>query len=271
MACTYLYNKLHKNMENNIGKLNAIFMQNMPNIIMRKDGSKIIKEYVSLFKDNSALLKEFLVFEFIENQKNSENLKDYITESISCLDNINKKQLSELNEKLANFMAENKIEQISDIKNEVLLENIHQLIFTRKSLKTINERIEKFDKIIKFINENSIAENEEDLITEKSDAFYNFVIGKFNNKYEVVLNENEKQMFKAITSAETLEQKANLFEEKRLECLTITNDFLNESIDNITKEKLLNVKEKLLEQKFNDKTYIEDMLSFVELKDTLSD
>lgn len=258
-------------MENNIGKLNAIFMQNMPNIFIKKGGNKIIKEYISLIKNNKPLLKEYLVFEFIENQKDSNNLKDYITESISCLDGLNKKQLSELNQKLANFMTENKISQISDIKNEALFENIHELIFTRKGLKTINERVEKLDNIVKYIKENNIGETEENLITENSDAFYKFVINKFNNKYEENLTENQKEVFKAITSAKTIDEKSKLFENNRLECLSITNNFLKESIDNLTREKLLNVKEKLLEQKFVNETYVSDIISFIELKDTLSD
>lgn len=258
-------------METNIGKLNAIFMQNMPNIFIKKDGKKIIKEFVSIIKANKPLLKEYLVFEFIENQKNSDNLKDYITESIGCLNDINKKQLSQLNEKLANFMAQNKIEKISDIKNEELFESIHELIFTKKSLKTVNERVEKLDSIVNYIKENTVNENQEVEILEKSDAFYNFVINKFNQKYEGQLTENEKEIFKAITSTDTIEEKSKLFEQQKSECLSVTNAFLNESIDSITKEKLLNVKEKLLEQTFNDETYLDDMLSFVELKDTLSE
>jgi hypothetical protein len=61
-----------------------------------------------------------------------------------------------------------------------------------------------------------------------------------------------------------------VFEEQRKNCIDLTNSFLKESIDSITREKLLNVKEKLLEQKFNENTFFDDILSLVELKQTLS-
>ena len=128
-------------MENNIGKLNAIFMQNLDNLYLSKKGIKIIKEYASLLKKNKPLLKEHLVFEYIQNKESCENLKDYITETINYLSNVNKKELLLLNNELANFMIKNKIEQLSEIKNEKLLEDIHESIFTNKSFKTINERI----------------------------------------------------------------------------------------------------------------------------------
>ena len=52
-------------MENNIGKLNAIFTQNIANLFAKKDGGKIIREYSLLIMNNKHLLKEYKIFNFI--------------------------------------------------------------------------------------------------------------------------------------------------------------------------------------------------------------
>jgi len=260
-------------MENNLGKLNTIFLQNAHNLF-KVDNGRLLKEYVSMIKNDKNLLKEFLVYEYVENTIVGENLKECISESINYLNDVNKKTLKVLNDKVANFMIENKIEQLEEIKNEKLYENIHALIFASKSLKTINERIEKLNSIVEQIkeiksNSNDIKNNFE--ITENSDAFYKFTIDKFNKKYADKLNENELRIFKTITSPKNDTEMTALFEQEKKECLALTNEFLNEDIDQSTREKLLNVKEKLLEQTFNKETYAEDILSFVDLKQTLSE
>lgn len=262
-------------MENNIGKLNAIFLQNASNLLKRKNGAKLMKEYVSLFTKNKTLLKEYLVFDYIENVNNTENLKDYIVESINFLDNINKTDLKSLNCKVSNFISENKIEQIDEIKNEKLYEEINSLIFTNKTVKTINERVDKINNIVNYIKESKEAiENNkpnEFLLIENIDAFLLLTINNFNKKYADKLNEEETSLFKLITSQDNEDNKKSLFENNRKECLDLTNKFIKEDIDSLAKEKLLNVKEKLLEQKYDKEKYIEDILSFVELKNTLSE
>lgn len=259
-------------MENNIGKLNAIFMQNITSLFGKRDGGKIIKEYVSLIRDNKSLLKEYKVFNFIEAQRDNDNLKDYINESIGILNNVDRKELNVLHDKLSKFMSENKINQIEDIKNEKLFEDIHSLIFTKKTIKTINERIDKVNNIVNYIKENTIdTETDKIDITESSDAFYKFTIDKFNKKYMDELNENEQDLFKLITSNKNDTDKSGLFEQERLECIKLADEFLNETIDTTTREKVLVVKEKLSEQKYSQDSYIDDILSFIELKQTLSE
>lgn len=263
-------------MENNIGKLNAIFLQNAENLFKRKNGVELIKEYYSIILKNRGLLKEFMVYDYIENVEHSDDIKEHINESINYLNGINKKSLKESNEILAKFFEDNKIEQKEEIKDFKLYEAIDSMIFTKKNLKTINERVEKLNVISEYIKENKQPivksdEIEEIELTENSDAFFKFTIEKFNRKYSESLTEEEKEIFKAITSPLNEEDMSKAFNEQIKECLTLTNSFLKESIDNTTKEKLLDVKEKLLEQKFEKESYFSDMLSFVELKQTLSE
>lgn len=262
-------------MENNIGKLNAIFMQNVIDILKCNNGHKIIKEYVSLITKNKDLLKEYKIFDLIENINETDNAKDYIYESIKCLDNINKTELKKLNETVGKFMIDNNIKSKYEIKNNEMYEMIDSLIFSENNINSISEKIDKVNKLNKLIVEHSKSnksiENNNSMIVEDVDVFIKLVIDKFNEKYSDKLNESDKELFNTIISKNKEDEKENLFEEHRKECLSLTNNFLKESIDNDTKSKLLDVKEKLLEQKYNSESYFEDILSFVDLKNTLSE
>jgi len=267
-------------MENNIGKMNAIFMQNTSNLLKRKDGAKLMKEFVSIIKKNKSLLKEYMVFDYIENAENKETLKEYITECINYLKSVDVIELNSLNNKLDKFMSENKIVQIEEIKNEKLYENIKSLISSQKKngLKTKIENIGKLNEIVKQIKENKgpIDENKEQEtinfpMNEDIDSFLIFTIDKFNKKYENQLNEDQKKLFKSITASKTEDEMKKIFEERVNECLEVTNEFLKETTDSDIREKLLNVKEKLLEQKFNKDTYVEDVLTLINLKQNLSE
>lgn len=254
-------------METNFGKLNAIFMQNIDNLYGKKNGHKIISEYASLIKKNKPLLEEFIIFEKILNLTDKENSKEYIFECINYCDKFNKKELIKLHEKVNDFFVKNNINSTIEIKNESLLENIHELIFMKKSLNKIDEKINIVNKIVSNLNENKI--NNTSLISEKvNDDFYLILINKFNQKYLEKLTEQEKNIFKTIIESNK-EDYEKLFEQERKKCLSLTNNFLKESTDSITKEKLLNVKEKLLEQTYKKDTFISDMVSFNDLINTL--
>lgn len=257
-------------MENNIGKLNSVFMQNINNLYFNKNGVNIIKEYVSLLKKNKPLLKELSVFLCIENQTPNENLKEIINESIQYLDNINKKQLLKLNGEVSKFLEKYKIERTGEIENEKLLEDVHNLIFMKKSLNTINEKVNKLNNIVNYINENNQNNSNDILIEDLNDEFCNILVKKFNEKYADNITESQKEIFKKIVALETEEEKRAVLEEEKKECLNLTNSMIKEPIDTTTKEKLLNVKEKLLEQTYNEQTYIKDIISLIELRETLN-
>ena len=58
-------------MENNIGELNAIFLQNISSILKRKNSGELIKEYVDILIKDKSLLKECLVFKHIEETEDT--------------------------------------------------------------------------------------------------------------------------------------------------------------------------------------------------------
>jgi hypothetical protein len=66
----------------------------------------------------------------------------------------------------------------------------------------------------------------------------------------------------------TPEEKEKLFKDTNVECVSLINSKLEESDIN-AKEKLLSVKERLLNQEYNKDNFIKDITKLIELKETL--
>lgn len=261
-------------MNSNIGILNEIFFQNINNIINKKNGGKIIKEYVSLYKNNKDLLTGLMVFENLTSQNIGEDSKEFIEGNIKFIqENVNIKTLASKISLVENFLDKNKIVKISDVENGELFESIHKLIFLPKSITKINEKVNITNKLSKMLDDINDERGEDTSLMlespENSNLFYKILVDKFNEKYESSLNEEEKKIFETITSSNSVDDKKSIFEEIKKECLTLTNELLKENIEVEVREKTLLVKEKLLDQTFSEGEYVRDIVSLNKLKKTL--
>ena len=259
-------------MEQNLGSINDIFLQNVETLLETKQGKRIFKEYMSIVRGSKGLLKEYSVLNYIEKQVYSDTTKDQIIESINCLNDVDKKSLKEDHLKLIKLLEDNKIAKIEDVENEKLYEDIHKLIFIKKSVKSIDEKVNLVNSIVECVKNNKAVLVEEKKFNgiEVNDQTINYLVKKFNEKYDGVFDDEQKALFESVSSMDENVQSTT-FEKTRVECLKLTNDFLKEAIDNDTKEKVLSVKEKLLEDKFSKDTYFEDIIRYIELKETLED
>ena len=259
-------------MEQNLGSINDIFLQNVETLLETKQGKRIFKEYMSIVRGSKGLLKEYSVLNYIEKQVYSDTTKDQIIESINCLNDVDKKSLKEDHLKLIKLLEDNKIAKIEDVENEKLYEDIHKLIFIKKSVKSIDEKVNLVNSIVECVKNNKAVLVEEKKFNgiEVNDQTINYLVKKFNEKYDGVFDDEQKALFESVSSMDENVQSTT-FEKVRVECLKLTNDYLKEAIDNDTKEKVLVVKEKLLEDKFSKDTYIEDMIKYIVLKGTLED
>lgn len=254
-------------MAHNFGKLNSIFFQNVSDLIKTSKGKKLIKEYINTIKDSKELMKQYSIFEYIENQNYTENIKDYINECISQSSSLNKKKLKEETLKLNNLLENNSIKEKYTVKNENLYNNIDALIHHKNSVKTINEKVDTVNLIVDFIkNKEPLKKKEKSiLITNES---LSSVVDNFNDKYLNEMTEEDKETFTTITSKSDSELK-DMFTENKNECLILTNKFLKEDIDVDTKDRLLNVKERLLEYNYSKDNIIDDIINIINLKKTL--
>ena len=94
----------------------------------------------------------------------------------------------------------------------------------------------------------------------------NLAVDKFNEKY-ANLTEDEHKVLNVILESDNNESREIVFNETIKSCIDSVNSRLKESTN---KEKLLNVKERLLSTSFMSETFSEDIVKLLDLKRTLT-
>jgi succinate dehydrogenase flavin-adding protein (antitoxin of CptAB toxin-antitoxin module) len=258
-------------MENNFGKINTIFLQNSESLLNTENGVKVLKEYIKKINSSDLLKKQYSLYESIEGLDYSEDVKDYLVEYFECLGDVDKKLLSEETNNLHELLVSNGFIGLSVCENEKLYESINNLIYSEKSIKNVPVRVNSINSIVEHIKNNKpqIVESVEGEKIKLDEISLQFILNRFNKNYSDLLNENEESIFKTLVSSDD-NKKIEFFESLNKECLGLTNNMLKENIDNTTREKLLAVKESLLENKYEQKTLIDDVVRLLDLKETLS-
>jgi hypothetical protein len=155
-----------------------------------------------------------------------------------------------------------------DSKLEKLHEDITNLIFTKKSPKTINNITESFDGILNYIKTNEPKENISETVNPKSSKLLGqLAVDAFNEKFKDV-SETEKRIIKSIIESDETSRE-ELFTTIRTECVDLFNHRLDES-DSESKDKLLKVKDKLLRMSYNKESFINDTNKIISLKENLT-
>lgn len=245
-------------------KLNDILIEG---ILTKNPAKKVIyQKFTKKLKQNKVLREQFMVYRNLETVIESEKSKIdlYVSENISVLKKFgietikreNKKLLSELNVKISDDF---------DYNRKNLHEEICKLLVLNKTAKNINKIVESVNTISLYIGENKpkkvLSEN---LIP--STLLANVSVEKFNERYSD-LSETEKKTVKLMVGGTDLE-KEDLLKNSINECVTlIDKNYDGSSI--AVKEKLLKVKSKLLNTKYTNENFINDISTVMELTKTL--
>lgn len=250
----------------NFGKIKNAFNNLLIEAVVRKDpkNKQIFGSYVKAIKENKVLKTQFLIYNNIENKVEENEFKAnlFLQENLKLIEGFSKEEILEANTKLAS-----KINDIPEvIENKELYENISTLIFTNRLSENIDAVVEATTNIIQFIKENKVNEAVE-AIELPTSMLTSMMVEKYNNKYSTI-DESEFKIIKSLIDSSD-EVKKTVYEETLRECIDLINENLVDApLD--TKEKLLQVKDKLL----NDKTdinedYLTNISKLVELKCSL--
>jgi len=255
-----------KNIIKNFGEIKNAFNEMLVEFVIAKNSEKkdIFKKYVSSIQENEILKNQFLVYTNIENKVEPDINKAilYVKENIDLFSKYSKKDILEANKKLASLIS---VENHKG-ENSELYENISALIFTEKTADNLDTIVEATNKIANYI-----VNNKEKVFTESIDLpntmLTNIMVDKYNQKYNS-LDESEKKIIKVLVES-TDDEKKEVYASVIRECIDLINENL-EGSDLETKDKLLRVKDRLLNDKQEiDENFIKNISKLAELRNSL--
>jgi len=253
----------------NFGKIKNAFNDILAESIVDKDVEKrkIAKRFVKAISESKILKAQFLIYNNIENRVDESDFGAnlFVTENLRLLDSYSTDDIIKENKKLMNMsqMVTSRIDADYDKKD--LHESITTLIFTKPTPSTVQKITENRMGIVTFINKNKAKE-----INETSDIptslLANLTVDKFNEKY-ADLTEAEHKVLNVIMCEGNDDERKEIFADTLSGCISLVNEQLKNSTN---KEKLLDVKEKLLVTKFTNESFSEDITKLLDLTRTLS-
>lgn len=253
----------------NFGKIKNAFNDILAESIVDKsvEKRKIVKRFIRAISESKILKTQFLIYNNIESRvdENQFSANLFITENINLLNKFKKDEILSENNKLVNMSQMVKRRLELDYDKKELHESITSLIFNKKIVSTVQETTTSRMNVIKYINENKakvVLETPE----IPTSMLANLSVDKFNEKY-ADLTEDEHKVLNVILESDNVESREIVFNETIKSCIDSVNSRLKESTN---KEKLLNVKERLLNTNFMSETFSEDIVKLLDLKRTLT-
>lgn len=227
----------------------------------------IFKKYIKAINENEILRTQFLVYNNIENKVEENEFKAnlFLQENIALLKKFSKTDISKANFELTSPILFEQAKS-DEYANEELHENISKLIFTDKTTSNIDAIVEATAGIINFMKTNKLKEVKESIDLPNS-MISTIMVEKYNEKYSM-LDESEKQILKALIDSDDI-KKSEVYTATVRECIDMINLKL-ESSDLNEKDKLLRVKDKLLNDKIEiNEDFFKNISKLVELRTSL--
>jgi hypothetical protein len=251
----------------NFGKIKHNIFEVAIDGIVGKNKSKkaLLKKFANLIKESKILKTQARVYHNLESKVNEDEFiaTEYIKENIALLQKFDIEDIVKENNKLEVLLEG--MEIIDQYEGQELHESIHNLITLKRNTKTVDTIVESTKLIKEHIKNNKPAPlvNEDYL---PNSVLAKFLAEKYNNKY-CDLTETEQRLVVSVLEND-VEKQALVMEEIKSEALTAVNEsMIGAELE--LKEKLLNVKERLLETKYVEDNFVESVAKLINLKNTL--
>lgn len=234
----------------NFGIIYNVFEQNIDNIYQDDSKKHVIKEAYNLIKKSPCLNAQFKVYDMFEKPTNVDNPKEYVNESISLIQQFDKKVVKEENEKLIKLIKENKLDEYVDIPEETenLYEAIEYVLLNKKTLDNVNDFIKSENVIVEHIQnvKQNINENKETVSFNE----FNEKLEKQEDELNENMNNEEKKLLDEFLNPKT--NKKNLFENYKQQTLSKIKEVMDNS-ENEEKESWNKIYENITSKTYSDK------------------
>jgi len=253
----------------NFGNIKDTFNSILSEAIIKKDkkGKKLFSDYLKVLKENKTLRSKYLIFKNLEFKRfeDKSDAYNYIRENITLLKELNKKELEKGTNKLISLLKNKKLVN----ENFDLYNHINILTSVTKSASSL-DKLQQSANFIKdrMMREETTVETTQDTINLPPSVLTKMATNRFNLKYGDI-NESEKEIIKTILNGNE-EDKKNVYESLKNDCIDIIDNRLTEEIDLDLKDKILKVKDKLLRMTYNPDEYVKDIDKVYELKKSVA-
>ena len=232
-----------------------------------KKGKRLISQYLNIILENENLKEMSLLY--AESKRHHDNPEQWLNESLSIVTNNEKIDGEKLNT-LRNIVKEavSLVGVDSNTLTTILNEGKNGVY---SMIDNLIENYGKMNKVDDFVStKQSLLESIKN--TEKPADTTEYTVESIEN----LLNEETTEWVKELSKNIFLSNLANkpnsiLFEDYKQRCVNKIEDMLNEDVDVETYSRLHNMKEKLMEKKYSDATFNDDIVNLAELEFTLDE
>ena len=252
----------------NFGNIKDTFKNIVVESVLRKDkeGKKVFSKFLKTLKENKTLSDQYLIYKNLQTKKFNDGgqAREYIKENITLLRNLNEGHIQKGNDYFLKLLKGVKIIK----ENDSFYNDITYLTKTKKTPSNIDKRNTSTDNIVRLM-----LEKEDEVVVKESlelppSIITKLAVDKFNNRYSNI-SESEKEIIKTILNGND-EDKLNTFIKLKKGCIETIDKKLDESSDIDLKDKLLRVKDKLLNMVYNKEDSVNNISSVYELKESIS-
>ena len=260
--------------------LHRTFESRLPKLMATREGKKAIRDYVNCVKGDKALHQQFLACNTVFSSRLG---KGHASEVISVLPFLNESALRMANTKVRSLMESAGVikDNGSDIialddKVSTIAESINYLVTHSPKIDNITKVIENRERLLGFMEENN-ANAESSLKESKSDEEKDYngkiagLIKELNEKVESIEDEAIRKTVNDIVSihGKEIEEQKKLFQKYVKEAVEVINPLIKEKSGE-AKEKLLDLKEMVLDKEFSQESLSEDIIELATIRKTLS-
>ena len=255
--------------------LRAIFESVCDKLLDASNGEAVIKNYITLIKENSDLWNAYIVANSIKNPRNVNNIKSFTDMSVNVLKECNSEKYRDGIKKLSDVIKEaikesnipyDELDSIINESKTQINESIDYIVNNNFKAGNIVDWTNMVGNISDYVEKNNMMLEEkeydgktsEELLSELNETLNESRSNEWESK---VLND----MSMCILSGR---DKSELFEEYRTRCINTIDAYSDEkSVEE--RARLNEMKLNLQAKKYNENTLSEDLLKMAELENIM--
>lgn len=248
----------------NFGTIYKVFEANTSKLFNEKNGKSKLKKVMNLIKENKTLKNEFDIYKALVYPEKVSDAERYVNEAVSMFPEFNRKDVVENNEKFIKLIREMKLDELVDISDDDmnLFEAVEYVMLNKKNFDNINDFVNAKKCITEHIEKNCQYTSVDEGTV---DEVYDSGLSSITEKYDKLLNNEEKELIERLSK---VEDKEKYFNESKKQAL----DMLNEQYsicDDDNKGKMDSIIENISNREYSEDGFISDIAEFTEIKNTL--